>query len=101
MAFTDPPYNVAYGDHGGQQRNGRRRRIANDALSPEAFEEFVEAFCFTRFEPNGPVKLNDRIKMSTSIVDYIFRWLELTFQAADQDDLASENDSGNSEASDD
>jgi len=35
-------------------------------------EEFVEAFVFTRFEPNGPVKLNDRIKMSTSIIDYIF-----------------------------
>ena len=33
MAFTDPPYNVALGDHGGQQR-GRRRRIANDALDP-------------------------------------------------------------------
>ena len=32
-------------------------------------EEFVEAFVFTRFEPNGPVKLNDRIKMSTSIID--------------------------------
>ncbi len=36
-------------------------------------EEFVEAFVFTRFEPNGPVKLNDRIKMATSIIDYIFR----------------------------
>ncbi|HNL88551.1 MAG TPA: vitamin B12-dependent ribonucleotide reductase, partial [Nitrospira sp.] len=33
-------------------------------------EEFVEAFVFTRFEPNGPVKLNDRIKMATSIIDY-------------------------------
>ena len=42
-------------------------------------EEFVEAFCFTRFEPNGPVKLNDRIKMSTSIVDYIFRELAITY----------------------
>ena len=27
MAFTDPPYNVAYGDHGGQQRGAKRRRI--------------------------------------------------------------------------
>ena len=42
-------------------------------------EEFVEAFCFTRFEPNGPVKLNNRIKMSTSIVDYIFRELAITY----------------------
>lgn len=42
-------------------------------------EEFVEAFLFTRFEPNGPVKLNDRIKMSTSIIDYIFRELAITY----------------------
>ncbi len=42
-------------------------------------EEFVEAFVFTRFEPNGPVKLNDRIKMSTSIIDYIFRELAVTY----------------------
>ena len=42
-------------------------------------EEFVEAFLFTRFEPNGPVNLNDRIKMSTSIIDYIFRELAITY----------------------
>jgi ribonucleoside-diphosphate reductase alpha chain len=42
-------------------------------------EEFVEAFVFTRFEPNGPVKLNERIKMSTSIIDYIFRELAITY----------------------
>ena len=42
-------------------------------------EEFVEAFVFTRFEPNGPVKLNDRIKMSTSIIDYVFRELAITY----------------------
>jgi ribonucleoside-diphosphate reductase alpha chain len=49
-------------------------------------EEFVEAFVFTRFEPNGPVKLNDRIKMSTSIIDYIFRELAITY--LDRHDLA-------------
>ncbi len=42
-------------------------------------EEYVEAFVFTRFEPNGPVKLNDHIKMSTSIIDYIFRELAITY----------------------
>jgi len=42
-------------------------------------EEFVEAFVFTRFEPNGPVRLNDRIKMATSIIDYIFRELAITY----------------------
>ncbi len=42
-------------------------------------EEFVDAFLFTRFEPNGPVKLNDHIKMSTSIIDYIFREMAITY----------------------
>ena len=42
-------------------------------------EEFVEAFLFTRFEPNGPVNLNNHIKMSTSIIDYIFRELAITY----------------------
>ena len=41
VAFTDPPYNVALGDHGGQQRGQRRRRIQNDALPPEEWESFV------------------------------------------------------------
>ena len=44
LAITDPPYNVAYGDHGGQQRGQRRRRIANDAMAPEQFETFVRAW---------------------------------------------------------
>ena len=42
-------------------------------------EEFVEAFVFTRFEPNGMVMGNDRIKMSTSIIDYIFRELAVSY----------------------
>ncbi|RMH32223.1 MAG: vitamin B12-dependent ribonucleotide reductase, partial [Nitrospirae bacterium] len=42
-------------------------------------EEFVDAFLFTRFEPNGPVLLNDHIKLSTSIIDYIFRELAITY----------------------
>ena len=42
-------------------------------------EEFVEAFIFTRFEPNGMVSGNDSIKMSTSIIDYIFRELAITY----------------------
>ena len=44
MAFTDPPYNVDYGNHGGAQRKGRKRKIANDALSPEAWETFVRGW---------------------------------------------------------
>ncbi|MBI5708131.1 MAG: vitamin B12-dependent ribonucleotide reductase [Armatimonadetes bacterium] len=42
-------------------------------------EEFVEAFVFTRFEPNGMVQLHDNIKMSTSVIDYIFRELALSY----------------------
>ncbi len=42
-------------------------------------EEFVEAFTFTRFEPNGPVVGHDHIKMSTSILDYIFRELAVSY----------------------
>ena len=49
-------------------------------------EEFTEAFLFTRFEPHGMVGGNDRIKMSTSIIDYIFR--ELAISYLDQTDLA-------------
>jgi ribonucleoside-diphosphate reductase alpha chain len=39
----------------------------------------VDAFCFTRFEPNGMVKGNDRIKMATSVIDYVFRELAITY----------------------
>jgi ribonucleoside-diphosphate reductase alpha chain len=42
-------------------------------------EEFVEAFVFTRFEPNGPVSGHDNIKMSTSVIDYIFRELAMSY----------------------
>jgi ribonucleoside-diphosphate reductase alpha chain len=49
-------------------------------------EEFVEAFTFTRFEPAGLVEGNDTIKMSTSILDYIFRELAISYSG--RDDLA-------------
>jgi len=42
-------------------------------------DEFVEAFTFTRFEPSGMVTGNDTIKMSTSILDYIFRELAVSY----------------------
>ena len=48
-------------------------------------EEFVEAFPFTRFEPQGIVSGNDAIKMSTSILDYTFR--ELAISYLDRHDL--------------
>ncbi len=42
-------------------------------------EEFVHQFSFTRFEPNGVVQHHDHIKMATSIIDYIFRELAMTY----------------------
>lgn len=42
-------------------------------------EEFVEAFTFFKFEPNGIVSGNNHIKMSTSVIDYIFRELAITY----------------------
>ncbi|HEU5192244.1 MAG TPA: vitamin B12-dependent ribonucleotide reductase [Methylomirabilota bacterium] len=42
-------------------------------------EEFVDAFVFTRFEPNGMVMGNDRIKMATSVIDYVFRELAISY----------------------
>ena len=49
-------------------------------------EEFVDAFTFTRFEPAGMVQGNDSIKNATSILDYIFR--ELAVSYAGRSDLA-------------
>jgi len=42
-------------------------------------EEFVETFTFTRFEPSGIVEGNEAIKMATSILDYIFRELAISY----------------------
>jgi ribonucleoside-diphosphate reductase alpha chain len=42
-------------------------------------EEFVDAFTFTRFEPAGLVQGNDSIKNATSILDYIFRELAVSY----------------------
>jgi DNA modification methylase len=44
MPFTDPPYNVGLGDHGGQQQGQRRRRIQNDALPEHEWEGFVRGW---------------------------------------------------------
>jgi ribonucleoside-diphosphate reductase alpha chain len=42
-------------------------------------EEYVDAFTFTRFEPSGPVQGNDSIKFATSMLDYIFRELAVSY----------------------
>ena len=53
-------------------------------------DEFVDAFVFTRFEPAGEVTGNDRITKATSILDYIFR--ELAVSYLDRTDLAEIGD---------
>ncbi len=68
-------------------------------------EEFVEAFTFTKFEPAGMVQGNETIKNATSILDYIFRELAVSYldrtdlahvkpQGAAFDDLGGGNDEG-------
>ena len=65
-------------------------------------EEFVEAFTFTRFEPAGPVEGNDSIRMATSILDYIFRELAVSYLGrydlahSVPDDIATETAGGRS-----
>src|SRR5690606_29895893 len=58
-------------------------------------DEYVDAFTFTKFEPAGMVQGNDAIKNATSILDYVFRELAVSYLArhdlahVDQSDFAS------------
>ena len=67
-------------------------------------EEYVDAFTFTRFEPNGMVQGHDYIKMSTSVLDFIFRDLAISYlgrrelgqvKPEDLDSTATQNKRGN------
>ncbi len=49
-------------------------------------EEYVDAYLFTRFEPAGDVDGNDSIKHASSILDYIFRELAVSYLG--REDLA-------------
>jgi DNA modification methylase len=44
LCFTDPPYNVSLGDHGGAQQGQRKRRISNDSLPPDEWEAFCRGW---------------------------------------------------------
>jgi ribonucleoside-diphosphate reductase alpha chain len=50
-------------------------------------DEFVDAFVFTRFEPSGAVTGNDQVRSATSILDYVFRELGVSY--LDRTDLAT------------
>ena len=58
-------------------------------------DEFVNAYVDTKFEPSGKVYGNDRILSATSILDYIFR--ELAISYLNREDLAHTPSIGNSE----
>ena len=60
-------------------------------------DEFVNAYIGTKFEPSGKVNGNDRILSATSILDYIFR--ELAISYLNREDLAHTPSIGNSEKS--
>ena len=49
-------------------------------------DEFINAFVGTKFEPSGKVQGNDRILTASSILDYIFRELAISYQ--NREDLA-------------
>ena len=60
-------------------------------------DEFINAFVGTKFEPSGKVYGNDRILSASSILDYIFRELAISYQ--NREDLAHTPAIGNSESS--
>ena len=60
-------------------------------------DEFISAFVGTKFEPSGKVHGNDRILSATSILDYIFRELAISYQ--NREDLAHTPAIGLSESS--
>ena len=60
-------------------------------------DEFISAFIGTKFEPSGKVLGNDRILSATSILDYIFRELAISYQ--NREDLAHTPSIGGSDAS--
>lgn len=66
-------------------------------------EEFVDAFVFTRFEPSGIVSGHKRIKMATSVIDYIFRELAVTYLGrndlahVDEEEVTSKSNSSSGE----
>ena len=58
-------------------------------------DEFINAYVDTKFEPSGKVHGNDRILSASSILDYIFRELAISYQ--NREDLAHTPSIGNTE----
>ena len=60
-------------------------------------DEFINAYVDTKFEPSGKVSGNDRILSASSILDYIFRELAISYQ--NREDLAHTPSIGNKDIS--
>ena len=60
-------------------------------------DEFINAYVGTKFEPSGKVLGNDRILSATSMLDYIFRELAISYQ--NREDLAHTPSIGSNEKS--
>ncbi|MGK0263992.1 MAG: ribonucleoside-diphosphate reductase alpha chain, partial [Planctomycetota bacterium] len=58
-------------------------------------DEFVDAFVFTRFEPNGMVQGHDQIKMVTSVIDYVFREVAISYLGREELAQVSSEDLSN------
>ena len=58
-------------------------------------DEFINAYVNTKFEPSGKVTGNDRILSASSILDYIFRELAISYQ--NREDLAHTPAIGNTD----
>ena len=62
-----------------QRGRGSQRFLGSNVHGKSRFERVLGQFTFTRFEPSGIVEGNDAIKMPTSILDYIFRELAISY----------------------
>lgn len=85
---------VGFGEHGNIREvwlivsgGGHQLRASMDAVSTAVsmglhhgipIEEYIEKFRWQRFEPSGPTG-DAEIPMATSILDYVFRWIERRF----------------------
>ena len=63
-----------------------KKKKNNPRLQVNSLDEYVDAFIDTKFEPSGNVEGNDRILSASSILDYVFRELAISYLG--KEDLA-------------
>ena len=67
-------------------KNKKKIPILPKKINLKMLDEFINAYVDTKFEPSGKVHGNDRILSASSILDYIFRELAISYQ--NREDLA-------------